>query len=60
MGRSFSSTNSEAIRSLSSARLKKVSLRKRARIQRCATNTPTSTFALSLGLRGRAGITTAP
>ena len=39
---------------------KKVRLRSRARIQRWATSTIDSTFALSCGLPGRAGITTAP
>ncbi len=39
------------------AREKKVRFLRRARIQRCTTWTPTSTFALSRGLRGRAGIT---
>jgi len=33
--------------------------RSRARIQRWASKTPDSTFALSLGLRARAGITAA-
>ena len=38
------------MRSLSAARAKKVSWRSRARIQRSATCTATSTFALSAGL----------
>jgi hypothetical protein len=44
---------------LSSAILKKVWSRSRAKIQRCATNTADSTLALSFGFLGRAGITTA-
>jgi hypothetical protein len=58
--RVFSSSHSSAIASFSSARLKKRRLRSRARIQRCATCTPTSTFALSFGLPGRAGTIAVP
>ena len=43
----------------SAARLKKVWSRSRARIHRCATSTADSTTALSFGLPGRAGTTTA-
>ena len=45
--------------SLSAASVKKVWSRRRARIQRCATRTADSTWALSFGLPGRAGTTTA-
>jgi len=38
----------------------KVRLRNAARIQRSTTSTPTSTLALSRGLRGRVGMTTVP
>ena len=38
----------------------KVRLRKAERIQRSARRTPTSTFALSRGLYGRAGMTAVP
>ena len=44
-----------AMAALRSSRLKKVRLRRHARIQRCATSTAVSTFALSRGLPGRAG-----
>jgi hypothetical protein len=40
--------------------LKKVQLRRRARIQRSTTWTPTSALALSLGLRTRVGMTAMP
>jgi len=42
------------------SREKKVRLRSRARIHRCTMSTPDSTFALSRGLRGRAGKTDVP
>ena len=45
------------MRAFSAARVKKVSCRSRARIQRSATWTATSTFALSRGFAGRAGST---
>jgi hypothetical protein len=45
---------------LSSSSEKKVCLRRRARIQRWTTRTATSTFALSRGLRGRAGTIAVP
>jgi hypothetical protein len=53
----FKSTSKAAIARLSSARLKKVWWRSRARIQRSTTCTATSTLGLSRGLAGRAGIT---
>jgi hypothetical protein len=43
---------------LSSTRLKKVRLRSRAKIHRCAISTPTSTLALPFGFLGGAGMTT--
>ena len=58
--RAFSSSSNSAMRSFSSASEKKVSLRMRARIQRCAICTPTSAFGLSRGERGRAGSTATP
>ncbi len=48
------------IRVVDAASEKKVSCRRRARIQRCATCTATSTFALSRGLAGLAGRITVP
>ena len=45
---------------LASAIEKNVRLRRAARIQRSATWTPTSTLALSLGLRERAGMMAVP
>ena len=56
----FNSSSNSAMASLSSSKLKNVRFRSRAMIQRCATNTPASTFALSLGFRGRAGIMPIP
>jgi hypothetical protein len=53
-------THRQRIASLSSARLKNVRLRSAAMIQRWAMSTPPSTLALSLGLRGRAGMTVTP
>ena len=54
------SVSSSAIRAFSAASVKKVSWRSRARIQRSATCTATSTFALSRGLAGRAGTMAVP
>ena len=48
------------MRTFRASSVKKVSLRSRAKIHRCATCTARSTFALSLGLAGRAGSTTVP
>ena len=48
------------MRAFSASSEKKVSLRSRARIHRCAICTPTSTFALSRGLYGRAGTIAVP
>jgi hypothetical protein len=56
-GRALSFSSSSQIAAFSSSRLKKRRLRRQARIHRCAINTPPSTFALSFGLRGRAGTT---
>jgi hypothetical protein len=58
--RSLSSTTSSAMRSLSSSSEKKVWLRRRPRIHRCAIRTPASTFALSRACAGRAGKITVP
>jgi hypothetical protein len=55
MGRALRSATSSPIAWFNSASEKKRRLRSRARIQRSTTSTPTSTFALSRGLRGRAG-----
>ena len=55
IGRSLRSVRSVAIRAFNAARVKKVSFRSRARIQRSATCTATSTFALSKAVNcGRA------
>lgn len=56
-GWSFNTSRSSAIAMLRASSEKKVMLRKRAKIQRWAIRTPPSTFALSFGLRGRAGMT---
>jgi hypothetical protein len=55
MIRVFNSSSRGRIAALSSAKEKNRRFRSRARIQRCATCTATSTFALSRGLRTRAG-----
>ena len=60
IGRSLRSVSSSAIRAFNAARVKKVSFRSRARIQRSATWTATSTFALSRGFAGRAGTIAVP
>jgi hypothetical protein len=51
---------SSRIASFNSARLKNWRLRSTASTQRSASKTPCSTFALSRGLRGRAGTTATP
>ena len=56
----FSSMTSVRIASLSAARLKKITSRKRARMKRSQIRTPFSTAALSRGLSGRAGSTVTP
>jgi hypothetical protein len=48
-------STSSAIAMFRSSSVKKVRLRRHARIQRYATSTAPSTFALSRGLPGRAG-----
>jgi hypothetical protein len=55
IGRPFNSSSNALIAAFSSAREKKRWLRRRARIQRSTTCTPTSTLALSRGRRGRSG-----
>jgi hypothetical protein len=55
MIRAFRSAVSVVIAPFSSASEKKRALRNRARIQRSASSTDCSTFALSRGLPGRAG-----
>jgi hypothetical protein len=59
-GRALSQATRSRIARFASARLKNRRLRSAARIQRSASRTPCSTFALSRGLCGRAGMTAVP
>ena len=59
-GRVLRSATRAAMARLASCRDRKIRLRSLARIQRSTTCTPTSTLALSLGLRTRAGMTAEP
>ena len=59
-GRWFRSTSSSAMAVFSSPRPQRRRLRRRARIQRCTSNTEPSTLGLSRGCAGRAASTAQP